>query len=47
MKMTPLARLLLLFTGLLASYPVAVGIEGLSTVSMAMTFLFVVGFRLG
>lgn len=41
MKMSPLDRILLLFTGLLAAYQVAVGIEGLSTLPIiAYTIAF-------
>ena len=41
MKMSPLDRILLLLTGLLAAYQVAVGIEGLSTLpTLAYTIAF-------
>jgi len=41
MKMSPLDRILLLFTGLFAAYQVAVGIEGFSTLPMiAYTIAF-------
>ena len=41
MKMSPLDRILLLLTGLLAAYQVAVGIEGLSTLPIiAYTIAF-------
>ena len=41
MKMSPLDRILLLVTGLLAAYQVAVGIEGLSTLpTLAYTIAF-------
>ena len=41
MKMTPLDRLLLLATGILAAYQIAIGIDGLSTLpTLAYTIAF-------
>ena len=58
MKMTPIARILLLITALLASYQIAVGIEGLGTIPItaysiafgallvAMLLMLILGFEI-
>jgi hypothetical protein len=45
MKMTPLDRVLLLLTGLLAAYQVAVGINGFGVLLVAGLLLIILGFE--